>query len=85
MAAKEDSKDIWIPLGVVYDKRKSRRAADAVKYVRKFLEKRLKKPVKVDKSVNEMLWARGIQKPPRRIKVTVTSEEDKTVASLSGK
>jgi ribosomal protein L31E len=33
----------------------------------------------VDPAVNELLWARGIQYPPRRIRVKMTKDSEGTV------
>ena len=35
--------------------------------------------VKISNEVNEAIWARSIEKPPRRIKVKVVKYEDGTV------
>ena len=36
--------------------------------------------IKLDSSVNEKVWERGIQKIPSRIKVKATKEEDGSVS-----
>jgi large subunit ribosomal protein L31e len=36
--------------------------------------------IKIDSSVNEKIWERGIQKVPPKIKVKATKEEDGSVS-----
>jgi len=54
----------------------------SVKIVKEFLAKHMKVPerdldkVKLDRYVNEYLWARGIKNPPHKIKVKATKEGD---------
>ncbi|ODS38640.1 MAG: hypothetical protein A7315_12040, partial [Candidatus Altiarchaeales archaeon WOR_SM1_79] len=63
----------------------------AIKVVRQFLVRHAKigdvhlppENIVLDKSLNEAVWARGIQKPPRRIRVSVAEDEKgRMVASL---
>ncbi|MDO5843769.1 MAG: 50S ribosomal protein L31e [Methanocorpusculum sp.] len=54
-----------------------KRANAAVRDIRKYLEHHMKsEDVKLDKSINELVWARGSQKPPRRIRVRAMKFED---------
>ena len=57
----------------------------AIKDIRSYLEHHMKSDdVKLDKSINETVWARGSQKPPRRIRVRAMKFEDGQVqAELS--
>lgn len=72
-----------IPLREAFEAPRSRRANKAIKVVKNFLLRHTKaKDVKLDSSVNESLWDRGIRKPPRRIKVRVKKEEDTVTAAL---
>ena len=69
-----------IPLGRVYWGRRSNRAARAVKLIRVFVARHLHldpDSVKISNEVNEYVWRRGIEKPPRyvRVRVVVTGEE----------
>ncbi len=54
----------------------------AVKTIKQFLVRHMKirdrdlKKIKIDPFLNEMLWFRGIKKPPYKIKVKVTKEKD---------
>jgi len=72
-----------IPLREVFNAPQPRRANKAVKVVRDFLAKHMKTDdVRLDASLNEALWERGREKPPRKVKVKAIKEEDRVVASL---
>jgi len=56
-----------------------KRSAKAVDVVRGYLAKHMKTPseqVKLDKSLNEEIWARGSQKPPHKIRVRAVKFDD---------
>lgn len=57
---------------------RKKRTPRAVRLVRQFVMKHLKvEQVSLDNRLNEALWARGIQKPPRRIRIRcVKTQED---------
>lgn len=70
-----------IPLYRVYWGRRKNRAKRAVRLLREFVKRHVKKAERViiDNEVNEYIWSRGIEKPPRRVKVEVEYvEEEKT-------
>ncbi len=72
-----------IPLRDAFKAPKTRRAKKAVKLVKRFLTDSLKsKDVKLDVSLNNALWRGGIGKPPARIRVRVSKEEDNLIARL---
>jgi large subunit ribosomal protein L31e len=72
-----------IPLREAFTAPRTRRASKAIKVVRGFLERHMKtKEVKLDESINEVLWECGREKPPRRITVKVVKEDDKATATL---
>ncbi len=69
-----------IPLRSVYNRAVRReRAKRAMKHIREFVAKHTKvepENVKIHESVNHIVWQRGIEKPPRKIKVVVVKEGD---------
>jgi len=66
-----------IPLRKVYFRQRTQRAARAIRLIRNFVIRHLKvESVIIDNAVNEYVWSRGIEKPPRRIKVKVVKTED---------
>ena len=69
-----------IPLRDVKRVPRTIRSPKAVRIVREFLQIHIKSDyIKIDSSVNEKIWERGIQKVPPKIKVKATKEEDGSV------
>ena len=64
-----------IPLKKVYYGRRRIRAKRAIRLIREYVLRHFRKDkiamVKIDNAVNKAIWSRGIEKPPRRIKVLV--------------
>ncbi len=59
---------------------RTKRSPKATRVVREFIQKHMKSDdVKMDSSVNEKIWERGIQKIPPKIKVKATKDEDGSV------
>jgi len=74
-----------IPLQKAYDKPRTRRANVAMRLVFDFLYKhtrKTKEDVIISKDVNEFIWSRSIQKPPRRMPVTIKIEKGKVYVFL---
>ena len=70
-----------IPLRDVKRVPRTIRSPKAVRLVREFLKKHMKsEDIKIDNSVNEKIWERGIQKVPPKIKVKAVKEEDGSVS-----
>lgn len=55
-----------------------RRSDAASRIVRDILQKHSKKNVKIDKSLNEKIWERSIQHPKTKLKIKITSVDEKT-------
>ncbi|MCC6064898.1 MAG: 50S ribosomal protein L31e [Thermofilum sp.] len=74
----EGARVYTIPLRDAYRAPWTKRAKVAVRLVREFVARHVKaQVVKVSPALNEVIWARGIRKPPRRVKVKVSlTEED---------
>ena len=69
-----------VPLGVVYEAPPYRRAKKAVIVIRDFATRHMKaRQVSIDVGVNELIWARGIRHPPRRITLEMERDEDGVV------
>jgi large subunit ribosomal protein L31e len=69
-----------VPLGVVYEAPPYRRAKKAVAVLRQFATRHMKaRQVSIDAEVNEMIWARGMRHPPRRITLEMERDEDGVV------
>lgn len=80
-----EEKIFTIPLREAYDKPRTKRAKIAVNIVKDFLIKHMKsEKIKIGKSINENIWSRSIQKPPRRVRVHAVKEEDIVYCELLG-
>lgn len=83
-----------IPLRKVWTAPRKKRAPKAARVVRSFVMKHMKvqleafdeeeEPEKlvIDNEVNEKLWSRGIEKPPRKIRVRVVKDKEGVVTVL---
>ena len=75
-----DSEAIFIP--------RYKKANKAVKTIKEFLARHMKvydkdlNKIKLDKYLNEVVWARGIKKPPIRVKVRAVKEAGIVTAEL---
>jgi large subunit ribosomal protein L31e len=75
-----DERIYTVPLGKAWIGKRWKRAEIAVSVLRRFADRHMK-PTEliIDQSVNEAIWARGIQKPPRKIKVRMEKDGDGVV------
>ncbi len=66
-----------VPLSRAWIAPRHRRVVRAVHVLREFAERHMKSAeIKIDSELNQTLWSRGITKPPRRITVKMTKDED---------
>lgn len=66
-----------VPLSRAWIAPRYKRTARAMNVLREFAERHMKSSeIKIDSDLNERMWDRGITKPPRRIKVRMTKDED---------
>jgi len=74
-----------IPLRDVINKSvRNKRAPRAIKKIKQFLKRHMKAEiVKIDNELNEKVWARGIQKPPARVRVKAVKEGNVVIATLA--
>jgi large subunit ribosomal protein L31e len=57
-----------------------RRANKSVRILREFVERHMKpEELLIQPEVNNLIWARGIQKPPRRLRIRATKNADNLV------
>ncbi len=57
-----------------------RRSNRAVRILRQFVERHMKpEGIIIQPEVNEKIWARGIQKPPRRVRIRATKNSENLV------
>ena len=74
-----ETKEMVVPLRAAWSVPRTQRAARAMKEIRKHVSRHMKmeedEELWIDEAVNHAIWARGIQKPPRKIRLVVTREE----------
>lgn len=81
---KEDERIYTIPLRDAFKVPKTRRAKKAINLIREFLKRHIKmENIKIDSSLNEKIWERGIEKPPRKIKIKTVKKDKELIVSLS--
>jgi len=70
-----------IPLKRVYFGRRANRADRAIRLIRKYLARHYKEAEKIviDPAINNYVWSRGREKPPRRVVVEVRFDKEEKV------
>ncbi len=64
---------------------RSKRSNRAIRTVREFVKRHTKaKDIKISKGVNELIFSRGFQKPPGKIKVEVSGDREGVQVKLPG-
>jgi len=72
-----DERIYVIPLAKARHGPRNKRAKKAIRYLKEFMERHFKpESLIISQPVNEKIWSRGIQKPPRKIKVRATKNID---------
>jgi len=86
MAGERLERIYTVPLGEAYEYTRTKRTGRAVKLLRAFISKHMKtegENVKLSSALNAYLWKRGIQKPPRRVKIRAIMEDGRVKAYLA--
>jgi large subunit ribosomal protein L31e len=66
-----------IPLRDAYEASRTRRAKKAISLIRKFAQRHMRGgEVRISNGVNELIWSRGAEKPPRKITVLIRKDSD---------
>ena len=66
-----------IPLGKVLLSPDNQRAKRAINMIKEFARKHMKtQEIRIDEDVNHIVWARGICRPPRKIRVLLTKTDE---------
>jgi len=72
-----DERIYIIPLAKARKGPRNKWAKKSIRYLREFMTRHFKpESLIISQEVNERIWERGIQKPPRKIKVRVTKNID---------
>ena len=74
-----ETKEMTIPLRAAWKVPRTNRAKRAMAEVKNHVAQHMKKAddedICIDESVNHAIWSRGMQHPPRKIRVVCTREE----------
>jgi large subunit ribosomal protein L31e len=82
---KEEEEDIveeriyTVPLSKAWISPRTRHSPRAIRILKSFVMRHMKiddESIKITNEVNEKIWDRGIQKPPRKIKVRITKDSE---------
>ncbi|MCD6235591.1 MAG: 50S ribosomal protein L31e [Thaumarchaeota archaeon] len=66
-----------VPLRDAYEASRTRRAKRAVNILKEFAKRHMKgEEVKLSEGVNHLIWSRGAEKPPRKIRVVMKKDKD---------
>ncbi|MBC7128278.1 MAG: 50S ribosomal protein L31e [Thermoplasmatales archaeon] len=72
-----EEKIYTVPIIKTKNSPRSKRAKIAVREIKEFLKRHTKSDnIKIDKSVNELVWERGIKNPPSKIRLKVVKIDD---------
>jgi large subunit ribosomal protein L31e len=72
-----DERIYIVPLAKARRGPRTKWAKKSVKYLRNFMEQHFKpESLIISQELNQKIWSRGIQKPPRKIKVRATKNVD---------
>ena len=66
-----------INLKEAYEKPRTRRAKAAINTIRDYVFKHKRKEAVISPALNAVIWERGIEKPPRKIRVKLVIGEDR--------
>jgi large subunit ribosomal protein L31e len=70
-----------VPLRKAFEAPKYRRTKVALRLIREFATRHMKSDeIKLDESLNSLLWSRGIGSPPRRVKLEMEKNEEGVVS-----
>ena len=76
-------REYTIPLRGAWKGSRTDRAEKAIRVIRQFAKRHMKSSeIKIDSEVNQAVWSRGIQKPPRKIRVLMKKDKDDLVTVL---
>lgn len=71
-----------VPLSRAWIRPRTKRAPRAVRLLKAFVKRHMKvdeESIVISNEVNEKIWSRGIQKPPRRIRVKIIKDKEGTI------
>jgi len=76
-----EEKIYTVPLGRAWISPRKDRAPKAIRILKSFIERHMKpESIILTEEVNERIWRRGVEKPPRRIRIRALKDEDGKVS-----
>ncbi len=86
MAEKEINEvEYTIPLRALQRCPRTKRAPKAIKLIKEYVARHRKAEMEdiwIDREVNEMIWARGIEKPPNKVTLKVAWIDDEDLVEV---
>ncbi len=83
MSEVEIEREYVVPLRDAYETSRTRRAKRAINIIKEFARRHMKaEVVKVSSNVNNLVWSKGMEKPPRRVKVVMRKDREGVVEVL---
>ncbi|MCK4780415.1 MAG: 60S ribosomal protein L31 [Candidatus Lokiarchaeota archaeon] len=80
-----DERIYIIPLAKARKGPRNKRAKKAIRYLKEYMTRHFKpESLVITQEVNQAIWQRGIQKPPRKLKVRATKNIDGLVVVYLG-
>ncbi len=77
MAEQEEERIMVVPLRAAWAASRTDRAPRAIKAIKEYVQRHLKpERIFIDDVLNEYIWARGREHPPRRVRVKAIKFED---------
>ncbi|MFW9989589.1 MAG: 50S ribosomal protein L31e [Candidatus Odinarchaeota archaeon] len=72
-----DERIYVVPLAKARKGPRNKRAKKAIRYLKEYMKRHFKpESLVITQEVNERIWSKGIQKPPRKLKVRATKNID---------
>lgn len=68
-----------VPLSRAWIRPRTKRAPRAIRLLKAFIKRHMKvdeESIIISNEVNEKIWGRGIQKPPRKVRVKITKNKE---------
>ncbi len=73
-----------VPFRKVKKASRKKRSAKAVKILKDFIQRHTKtEDIRIDSTLNEKIWEKGIENPPSKLRIRVKKEEDVATVYLA--
>lgn len=82
-----EPREYVVNLRRAYEASRTKRAKYAIGLIRRFVARHMKVEegkVKLSEELNEFVWSRGMEKPPRKVRIEVERRDDTVHVRLKG-